>query len=111
MSFYENFIKKCTEIKKSPSAVAVDCGFSKMTISGWKKGSIPYDASLQRLAEYFGCTPDDLLHGGEEKAVPTREDSPVWQTAMLALKDMSDDELLRVIANAQKIKESRKGSE
>lgn len=84
---------------------------TRSAVTGWKRGSVPYAGALQRIADYFSCTPEDLLTGEKEKAAPTREDSPVWKTAVLALQDMTDDELIRVIADAQKIKESRKGSE
>lgn len=45
---------------KSPSAVALEIGITKSTVSGWKKGSVPTDATLQKLADYFGIAKTDL---------------------------------------------------
>lgn len=58
--FYDNFIKACTLKGKSPSAVALDVGITKSTVSGWKKGSTPTDTTIQKLADYFGISKTDL---------------------------------------------------
>ena len=66
--FYENYIKRCNRIDKSPSAVALDCGMSKTAVHGWKnKGNMPTDKNLQKLSDYFSnyfeCPVDYLLNG------------------------------------------------
>jgi transcriptional regulator with XRE-family HTH domain len=40
-------------------------GLSAATATKWKKGAVPRDTTLQRVADYFGVTVDYLL--GEEK--------------------------------------------
>ena len=58
--FYDNFVKACNLHNKAPSAVAIDIGISKATVTGWKNGSMPSDATLRKLADYFGVSPEEL---------------------------------------------------
>lgn len=58
--FYNNFLKACNLKKKTPSAVAKEIGINKATVTGWKKGSMPTDATVQKLADYFRISPSDL---------------------------------------------------
>ncbi len=67
MDFYQSFLSFCTKAGKSPSRVALDNGFSKTIVSGWKSGRTnPTDRTLAKLAEYFGVTVDELV-SGEQK--------------------------------------------
>lgn len=60
--FYKNYLTFCNGVKKSPSAVALEVGLSKTAVNGWKHGrSNPTDATLEKLADYFGVPVDDLL--------------------------------------------------
>lgn len=52
-------------MRKTPSAVALEIGLTKPSVSRWKSGSMPTDATLQKVADYFGITVDELL--GKEK--------------------------------------------
>ena len=60
MDFYNKYLIQCQKKGVTPSAAAEDAGFSKMSASRWKKGSIPTDATLLALADYFDCSIDDL---------------------------------------------------
>lgn len=70
--FYDNFVKACNSRNKAPSAVAIDIGISKATVTGWKNGSTPNDATLRKLADYFGISPEDLTGSTE----PAQRTSP-----------------------------------
>lgn len=59
--FYDNFIKLCNSIGKSPSAVAKDIGIEKSTVTRWKKGANPTDATIEKVASYFGVTAATVL--------------------------------------------------
>ena len=61
--FYDNYIRLCNSVNKTPSAAAVEMGISKPSVSRWKNGSYPTDATLQRIANYFGVTVDELSSG------------------------------------------------
>ena len=68
--FYDNFIRLCNSIGKAPSAVVVEAGMQKSIVTGWKKrGSLPSDATAQKLADYFGITVAELMAENEEKPI------------------------------------------
>lgn len=70
MSYYDNFLRLCARDKVTPAQVQREIGISKSSANKWRNGSIPHDATLMRVAEYFGVTTDELL--GIEKT-PTVE--------------------------------------
>lgn len=60
--FYDRYQQLCKACGKSPSRVAVETGISKGTVSTWKNlGRTPQTAQLQKLADYFGISIDQLL--------------------------------------------------
>ncbi len=59
--FYDNFARLCAEAGKSPTAVTKDLGFSTADASHWKNGKSPTAKTLQKIADYFGVTVNDLL--------------------------------------------------
>lgn len=61
MDFYHKFLLQCQKRGESPSLAATNAGFSKMSVSRWKKGVTPTDATLLTLADYFDCSVDDLM--------------------------------------------------
>lgn len=58
--FYDNYIRLCNSVNKTPSAVAIEVGISKTSVNRWKNGSYPTDATMQRIANYFDVTIDEL---------------------------------------------------
>ena len=73
--FYDNYIRLCNSVNKTPSAVAVEMGISKTSVNRWKNGSYPTDATMLRIANYFGVTVDVLKSGVNlgQKETPTPE--------------------------------------
>lgn len=69
MDFYENFVRMSNSAGKSPSKVAQEIGISKSIISRWKNGGGATDATVQRVADYFGVTTEQLL-GKEDTKKP-----------------------------------------
>lgn len=65
MNFYNNFVKLCNSIGKSPSRVVLEIGGTKSAITRWKNGSLPTDATAMKIAEYFGVSIEELT--GETK--------------------------------------------
>lgn len=61
--FYDNYLKLCNSVGKSPSAVAITIGIEKSTVTRWKKGGKPVDATTLKIADYFGVSVDYLLNG------------------------------------------------
>ena len=58
--FYDNYIRLCNSVNKTPSAVAMEMGISKTSVNRWKNGSYPTDATMQKIANYFGITVEEL---------------------------------------------------
>lgn len=54
MNVYENFVQHCRVRGKTPCAVALEIGISKPTVTRWKQGGYPTDATAMKLADYFG---------------------------------------------------------
>lgn len=63
--FWENYVRLCREVNKSPNKVAAEIGISSSPVTYWKNGATPRDTNLQKIAEYFGVTVTQLLDGGE----------------------------------------------
>lgn len=51
--FYKKYIELCNSKGLTPSYVGLQIGVTKATVSGWKKGSLPRDTQLQKIADYF----------------------------------------------------------
>lgn len=67
MAFYDNYIRLCNRVKKAPSRVAQDNGFSKSAVNRWKNGGGITDSAAARLADYFSVSVDYLLRDEPEK--------------------------------------------
>ena len=66
--FYDTFLYLCNQHGISPSAAVVDMGFQKSVATRWKNGTVPRDANLMKVADYFGVTTDYLLSGETKKS-------------------------------------------
>lgn len=71
--FYVNFVKLCNSTGKSPSAVAEEIGVKRSTVTRWKQGKSITDANLQKVADYFGLSVDDLTKEMKIKKSPAPE--------------------------------------
>ena len=69
MNFYENYVRLCNSVGKSPSAVAIELKLGKPSVSRWKSGTNPRTATLLKIADYFGVTVE-YLKGEETKKDP-----------------------------------------
>lgn len=65
--FKENFIKLCNKRSEAPSVVCQKIGLSSAAFSKWQDDSVPRRATLQKFADYFGVTVDDLLSDRTQK--------------------------------------------
>ena len=71
--FKEKFIRLCNEKGESPSSVCKKVKITPATFSGWDESSIPRQATLLRIADYFGVTVE-YLKGEEKEKTPTKVD-------------------------------------
>lgn len=59
--FYEKYLELCQRKNKKPTSVALEIGISRGAVTNWKKGGIPNDITLKKIAEYFNVTINCLL--------------------------------------------------
>ena len=59
--FYSNYTDLCRKIGKSPNAVANDLKIASSTVTEWKRGRVPQNATLLKVCNYFNVTPEYLL--------------------------------------------------
>ena len=52
--FWSKLVSLCNQKGTSPTAVCVDLGFSNALAVKWKRGSVPRDTTIQKIADYFG---------------------------------------------------------
>lgn len=72
--FYSNYVKLCSKLNKSPSAVGEELGFTRASVTGWGNGATPRKSSLIKVADYFGVTVTELMSGvGEQENAPATE--------------------------------------
>ena len=70
--FYNNYKRLCLEKGETPTGVGKKLGYSSAAVVAWKKGRVPKFATLQKIADYFGVQPTDLLN----QSAPTPSDTP-----------------------------------
>ena len=111
--FWKRIMELCYEKKTSPTAVCADLGLSNATSTKWKKGAIPRESTLNKLAEYFGVTVDYLLGNNTTGnlnlqlfAAPTVDiktsDLTEGEIALIKVLDkLTDDEQRQVIEFAE----------
>lgn len=101
MVFYENYVRMCNAIGKTPSAVALEMGIAKPTVTRWKNGSNPNSATLYKVADYFGVTVEFLLGADDNKKSPAHDGAeltPDQIKAIEKIKNMPPEELARKMA-------------
>lgn len=59
-TFFERFSELCKERGETPNSVAKEIGASSGSVTAWKRGTEPRNATLTKLADYFGTTVDYL---------------------------------------------------
>ena len=70
--FWDNFYQLCRDRDKYPNQVAADLGFSTAVATHWKQGMIPRGKTLQKIADYFGVTVNDLLSDAAPEPAPSK---------------------------------------
>lgn len=108
-TFYNNFISECNKIDRSPSAVVLDIGLRKSSVTRWKAGGMPTDATIRKLANYFRVSPDWLKGETDDPSVGIKKERPAdgealtdkQKEAVEFIKSLSDDDLGRFIAAAK----------
>lgn len=102
MSFYEKYLMLCDKNKKTPSGAALEMGLSKTTVNRWKNGGGITDATILKVASYFGIPKEELT--GEELEQKEKPSTP--ETVSLSGLSPEDAELVQKILNASEAKKN-----
>ncbi len=101
MNFYQKYVELCAKVDKSPSAVALENGFSKATVTGWKSGRTkPTDSSLAKLAAYFNVSVEYLKNDSEAKEKPapiSGDDFPERDIQLMKIIDSDNLAMQRLL--------------
>lgn len=100
MGFYEKYLCLCNSINKSPSAVALELKIGKPSVTRWKNGATPRDATILKVADYFGITVAELMSGvNEQKETPATEGEGSKEAASNFIKSTNDRAALLALIN------------
>jgi transcriptional regulator with XRE-family HTH domain len=102
--FYYNFVNLCNKRGISPSAAAEEMGYQRSVVTRWSKGTAPRQATIQKVADYFGVSASELTAGKKEAPALSEEDER--NKIEEILNSLSREELLDLMAKtAEKLKE------
>lgn len=93
--FKKIFINLCNEKKVAPTVVCKAIGLSGTAYSKWDDTSVPRKATLYRLADYFGVTPEYLLGIDDKPPSIQAEDRQQSTQELFDLIDTMDDDQLK----------------
>ena len=96
--FWKNFVSLCNQKSKTPNGVCAELGLSVATATKWKKGSVPRDTTLKKVADYFEVSVSYLLgvvDNPDPIALidPRKKEPPMLERLNEVMKDMTEEEL------------------
>jgi SOS-response transcriptional repressor LexA len=65
--FWKKFLELCANNNTKPTSVALALNVSRGSVTNWKKGVIPQDTTLKKIADYFGVSVE-CFKGETERA-------------------------------------------
>lgn len=102
--FFEQYSRLCKERGMSANGAAKEIGLPSSSVTYWKRGSLPQQRTLERVAEYFGVSTDYLLGYTDEKVKPMSARAELDKL----IDGMGRDELIDFIAKAtEKLREQK----
>lgn len=76
--FWEIYVDLCSKKGESPNKVAKNLSIASGTVTEWKKGRVPQNATLKKIADYFNVSVDYLL-GNDEMKKPAGVPDELWE--------------------------------
>ncbi len=109
MVFYNNYVDLCNKLGKSPSAVAEEMGYQRSVVTRWSKGTAPRQATLQKIADFFGVSVSDLTSEQKEKLALRLESEldPITKELYDVVHSADEQELKALLEMARLIKIQR----
>ena len=102
--FKKNFIKLCAQKNVTATAVCNAVGITISAFSQWTDETVPRQTTLQKIADYFGVTPEYLLSDYDA------EREKVAAEVATMMDDLTEDERQDVIKYIDFLKAKRGGS-
>lgn len=75
--FWNKYIELCANKSVSPNAVAKKIGMSSEVVIWWKRGRMPQNATLKKIADYFGVPVNYFL--SKETDRPSNGADELWE--------------------------------
>ncbi len=72
--FWEKFIGLCNKHNTNPTTVCKQSNLSPAAATNWRRGSVPNDTTIKKIADYFGVLPDFF---GEDASQPAHNKASV----------------------------------
>lgn len=88
--FFDNFDRYCRRDGKTNSEVAKAIGLDPSSCTGWRKGAIPRNGTVKKLADYFGITVEELM-GTKKEPAGNGELGTEWADVEAAYKNASPE--------------------
>lgn len=84
--FYQKFLEACARKGVSPTFVVHELGMSSGNLQNWKRGAVPRNSQIKKIAEYFGIPIEQL-----NDTIPERNDvfRPVEERRVRYLGDIA----------------------
>lgn len=100
--FFERFSELCKMHGETPNSVAKEIGASSGSVTAWKKGTEPRNATMTKIADYFDTTVDYLTgrtddpengdrFGLEDPAETQKEKAPAESGKRSGSNDILDE--------------------
>lgn len=93
MSFYEKYLMLCDKNQKTPSGAALEMGLSKTTVNRWKNGGGITDATILKVATFFGVPKEELKGEPKQKEKPAPGEGSGLDALLKECEGLSKDEL------------------
>jgi transcriptional regulator with XRE-family HTH domain len=81
--FYKKLIALCIEKNTNPTALCKTLGLAESAVTRWKRGSIPRDVTLKKIADYFDVSVDtfttDDISIGSSTTVSATGTTVMWK--------------------------------
>lgn len=109
--FWNNYVRLCERIGKTPNAVASELGLSSGSVTAWKQGRLPRGGTIDIIAKYFDVEPAYLLNDNGKPDIPTpAEEDPltaeiITYARILSATDAGIEQLKSVAATLKRIAE------
>ena len=86
--FFKKVEKLCKELGTTPTAVTLELGYSKGSMTYWKKGKCPSGDIVSKYAKRLGVTADYLLDVSDDPTPPgeTNPESEIDEPIFIAMQ-------------------------